>query len=1590
MKPHISLQPSCWWIGLVGWLLLFSSGIQAELNLPYSPLAVSVSATPLTLLTAARDHKLFYEAYNDASDLNGDGYLDIGYKPSITYYGYFDSYKCYNYISGVFEPVYLTVTKTCGLSSGEWSGDYLNYLTMSRMDALRRVLYGGYRSTDTNSETILERAFIPQDAHSWGKEYTSTAVDGYDISDYTPLSQPGTGTRHLFANTTLYGTTPPLLRVLTNSAFRVWEWLSIERPVAGTQCATGNNVRSDCATSASSTWQIVPSSYFFGLTQTTYNTTGYGTYPNNSSEYNTLVSTYAISTKLFGSGSVSNINGTGNPFGADDNYLTVFSGTLVIPSGESGTYTFAVDGDDAVDVIIDGTVVAGWYGAHGRNNSDSSLTSHSGSIYLSSGNHTIIFRQQERDGGDSYYLYWKRTFLASTMTDYTVRVKACVSGLLEPECRGYPDSAPAYYKPIGILQQYGEDDSMAFGLMTGSYAKNTSGGVLRKNLSSLTDEIDLNTGSLSSSVGVIKTLDRLQITGFGSGYSYNQNCGVPEVNAPLSDGRCRMWGNPIAEAMYEGLRYLAGETSPTAAFDIATTGNDDAALGLPLPTWLDPYRTTAGGFPSCSKPSQLVISDISPNFDTDQIPGRYEYTSPSALGAFSGTTSLNGNNIEASDLGDAIWAGEFGSGTTKNFFIGQSANNYDGAPTAKSASSFGSIRGLAPEEPSQQGGFYSASIGLFGKTNDIHAISGDQLVDTYSVALASPKPRIEFPIAGGTISLVPFGKTVGGCGSIDRAQGEYQPTNTIVDFYVLSFKNTNAENYDGSINSGRPYAKFRINYEDSEYGSDHDMDAIVEYELTATAANTLEVRLVSDYAAGGCIQHMGYVISGTTADGTYLDVRDSDTAAGSDVDYFLDTPNTNNVALPLTNTRTFTPGSTAAAQFVPNDPLWYASKWGGFVDRNNNNLPDLSAEWDSNNDGVPDTYFLVQNPLKLKEALKRAFDNIIERSGSAGNVTSNSTSISSDTQVFQAIFNTVSWSGNLLAFPVSSAGVGTTANWQAADLIPVHGTRKVFTKSNGTAVEFLWANLVAADQTLLGSENVVNFIRGDRTNELQNGGTLRNRTTHVLGDIVHSSPYFVKDSNTVFVGGNDGMLHAFDATTGVELFAYIPSDVMPRLKNLSEINYGSAANPHQYYVDGDIAVSSTAQTTSHNYLVANLGQGGKGLFGLDVTNPSSFGAGNVLWEYFGASDSDMGYLMGRPTIAKMNDGSTVVIVGNGYNSASGKAVLYIFNLTTGAVVKKIDTLIAGDNGLASPGVFDSDSDGDVDYIYAGDLKGNVWKFNVSQSNTNQWDVAFKSGSTPEPFFVAQDPLSTAQPITAQISVAVNYVPTDTLNYGKRFILFGTGSYFRTSDPNDKQIQTWYGLIDEGIQVSSLRSAGEYSDLRKRSIEGLGSLGGFDVRAFSVASANDMNGKKGWYIDLTTPNGTATPTAEGERIVTSSKVYNLAQPTLIASSIIPVVDPCIPGGKGYINAINPFNGARLSLGFFDVNGSGDFADDTIKIGVTDSLVSSIRLVGGMPGEASIMDGLLAVGDSNKEIGDIDVNTGISPTKGRISWREIVND
>jgi type IV pilus assembly protein PilY1 len=601
--------------------------------------------------------------------------------------------------------------------------------------------------------------------------------------------------------------------------------------------------------------------------------------------------------------------------------------------------------------------------------------------------------------------------------------------------------------------------------------------------------------------------------------------------------------------------------------------------------------------------------------------------------------------------------------------------------------------------------------------------------------------------------------------------------------------------------------------------------------------------------------------------------------------------------------------------------------------------------------------FVVANDADdFQRGLLDAFSLVAERTGSASNVTANSTSFTNDTRVFQASYVSGRWNGQLVAFDATLAGVSPTPLWQAAELLPTV-TRKFFTRNTatGNGVTFpTTAQTALLNQStrpiapVSGADNVA-YIKGVRTRERQNGGTLRDRAS-ALGDIVNSSPFYVKNTNTVYVGANDGMLHAFDARTGVELFAYVPTLInFADLAMLSSTNY-----QHRYFVDGPVVVSTLEQTPGANYLVGSLGRGGKGLFGLDVSDPSDFRANDVLWEL---TDADLGNVMGEPLIATLNDDDKrVAIVGNGLNSTGGNAVLFIIDLATGDVIDKLDTGVGGDNGLFAPRGWDNDGNGTVDYVYAGDRLGNLWKFDFTGATAS---IAL-GGS---PLFTT----STGQPITTGVAIAKD--PSTS----KRWVFVGTGSYMTSDDPVDASVQSIYAVIDENAEV-------DRGDLEERDIVVSTTVAGRRVRGFEPLESLP-SGRKGWYVDLDTPSA-------GERVVTRPQVRGTV---LVFSSRIPPTDnACDAGGSGFVNAIDAFSGTSSSDPYFvDVNRNNNPDDDELTYGDGTVPVGSIDLGIGMPTLPTVIDQLLVVGGSKGNLGSVKINP-LGGVARRASWHEVLGD
>ncbi|MDR2365461.1 MAG: hypothetical protein LBD68_06345 [Zoogloeaceae bacterium] len=589
-------------------------------------------------------------------------------------------------------------------------------------------------------------------------------------------------------------------------------------------------------------------------------------------------------------------------------------------------------------------------------------------------------------------------------------------------------------------------------------------------------------------------------------------------------------------------------------------------------------------------------------------------------------------------------------------------------------------------------------------------------------------------------------------------------------------------------------------------------------------------------------------------------------------------------------------------------------------------------------------FFSAQNPREFSDGMAAIISSITVGINAFAPVAASSTSMRTDTQLFQATFDGAGWFGELKAYGLGADGsVNAAPDWNAS--IPAHASRNIFTWNPASAdgAVFAWASLSSAQQAQLGSQNALNYLRGDTANESPNGLGYRSRGGHRLGDIINSAPLFVGSPVTdnygysyaasiapihrasylerrtasaasprpgmVYVGANDGMLHAFDAESGAERFAYVPNGVFANLEALTKTNY-----THRYYVDGspnagDILIGGDWRTV----LVGSTGAGGKAYFALDVETPEAFNQDKALWEVSDASAGfeHLGVAIGQASIARLNNGAWAVVFGNGYNSSDGeKASLFIVDAATGDLIKEIRASLSAEptpaaNGLSTPLLVDYNQDGTADAAYAGDLLGRLWKFDLSGASAADWGLAF-SGN---PLFSAMDAGGKAQPITAKPQ-AIRHADGATMVYA------GTGSFFVTGDNINTSVQTFYGIHDDGARGNITR----------------GSLVAQTMTQFSDASgeyrfvsenAVDYKVKQGFYLDLKT-----TGSATGERLISTPIVW---EDRVIFNTLIPSSNTCSGGIDGWLMEVDPFSGARLLYSVFDLNGDGFFNSLDFKSG-----------------------------------------------------------
>lgn len=531
------------------------------------------------------------------------------------------------------------------------------------------------------------------------------------------------------------------------------------------------------------------------------------------------------------------------------------------------------------------------------------------------------------------------------------------------------------------------------------------------------------------------------------------------------------------------------------------------------------------------------------------------------------------------------------------------------------------------------------------------------------------------------------------------------------------------------------------------------------------------------------------------------------------------------------------------------------------------------------------------------------------------------------------------WSGNLYAYPVDAAGQVNTAaeRWSggAKDQIDLQdfdtgrliatmkddGTKVPFRATSGLSAAQLATLATTVNSVAYSSTQILNFLRGDRSNE--SASALRVRQSK-LGDIVHTRPYYVPNAltPTIFVGANDGMVHAINTTDGSERWAYVPSMLINKMKTLADNPY-----THEYYVDGQINIGQvTISAQLKRVLVGGLGGGGKGLYALDVTTLSAASeadvASKILWEitpttvnyaaptgYGGATGySNLGYTYGTPVIAKVQNGAStqdVMIIGNGYNdSATGdyQAYLYVIDISNGQLIRSIkadtvattDGTAASPNGLSSPVAVDSNGNGVVDLVYAGDLNGTMWKFDLSSSSPASWTASVLLTTSP------------VQPITSTPGVAIH--PN-----GGYMINFGTGAMFTELTAAEITTPTTYYVYGIWDSAPIANTTLVTQTLTERSYTNAGVTTRVR-RSTAIAPDWASGGDRGWKVAL--PAGDLI-TGDGSFIEGGRFYFTGHNPTVTYP--VPNTTTTVYG-ENWLMELNYLTGGSSTQPFLDMDGN----------------------------------------------------------------------
>jgi len=583
-------------------------------------------------------------------------------------------------------------------------------------------------------------------------------------------------------------------------------------------------------------------------------------------------------------------------------------------------------------------------------------------------------------------------------------------------------------------------------------------------------------------------------------------------------------------------------------------------------------------------------------------------------------------------------------------------------------------------------------------------------------------------------------------------------------------------------------------------------------------------------------------------------------------------------------------------------------------------------------------YYAVSSSTELATALSRSVSDITSRELMEAGVATASTTLEANNRKYVPSYRTVTWSGDVEAFHLDARGQGGARAWSARQRMPGWQQRNIFTwdtgRSPAAGARFEWAALSGSTRGLLpGGTDLVDYIRGDRRRE-QPAGPWRTRE-HLLGDFVNSTPVLAagadepefyrlpeigesyasyvaqkrRRAGVLWVGGNAGVLHGFldrrDGSTadGREVFAYVPRALLGKLPALAAPEYGRASHPHQFFVDGplreaDVHVPAPGESAVswRNYLLGATGAGARAVFALDITDPAQLGAQTLRWEVSSTDRPELGHVFAPLAHGMLANGRWVALFGNGHGGASEQAVLFVVDIATG-VVQELPVGDAGGNGLGGVAVV-RNPDGQIERLYAGDLKGQLWRFDADATA----DSGFRIGLAGKPLFQAD----TGQPILQAPAVFPDPA-------GGHVVVVGTGSLVTAADAADSTVQSVYGLRDtaSGPADAPLKR----SRLESRQLGWLAAEEGAQQFLSLTGHALKADGA-GWLIDLTLAGWS------GLRVI--YPVQRVTERFAMVSAVMPASSQAScedASGRG-INLLLPVaTGLAADRPIFDTNGDG---------------------------------------------------------------------